>query len=475
VYAEGDIRRYGALTTLADNSVAIIKALTVSANGGNAAYIPGAGPTSSWGITNPIVVPAGSSMYGEGKSSLITVANSIDGLQFSNADSGLVPKSRFFRDFQIQGTQIGSANNANGINITVNTVNVQFQNLSILNFQYGVSVQNLYDSNFFNCFIQNCYHGIYFNNQSITVSILTCYIQYVTSGTLITASGYSTGVSVQGSPEVEDLRIIGCEIYGFNYNIDLGLIFECQIEACDLSYATICPVYFSSVIGPLIIRDCWIELASSASGVWNGGASNQIPGNLTGVFITAIVPSAYNKVVIEGNYINADPTLTGSTGIYLGNNNAGLCVKSNQIKNFDVGIGGGNTLVNTGGALQGALIQGNTINANTSAVLLNSLSSDCTLGPNYIVGGTPLTLTGGWPATVLYTQPDAPMSGTVTFSAATSVAVTFTNPIPTATYQVSLSPSGTTQSPGWASKTVNGFTIEFASAFTGSVDWSISI
>jgi hypothetical protein len=65
-------------------------------------------------------------------------------------------------------------------------------------------------------------------------------------------------------------------------------------------------------------------------------------------------------------------------------------------------------------------------------------------------------------------------SGTATFAAATTSAVTFGTNQPDGTYGVSLSQSATSASPPWITvKTVSGFTINFGANFTGSVDWFV--
>jgi hypothetical protein len=363
-YAEGDIRRYGAATSNATNHTYFNAALAVSSSQGNPAFVPGGTFTN----TSPIVATPGSSMYGTGKGSQIVSANNIDGIQWSAADPGVVNEPRFFRDFALIGTQSGSANTAHGFYIDANTNQVLFSNIAISNYCWGVWMSGLEYSTFLNCYVQNCWQGFFFYQQSINVSILDCYAQLTTGGTLITAGSsgltYSTGVSVQGTPEVEGLHIQGGSYYGYSYDFFLNLVFECQITAVDISAASVCPIFFTSVLGPLIIRDCWIELGAGASGTWNDKVTLG-DGNLTGIFITAITPSIYNKVSIENNYIIADQPPAcpaGSTGLYLGNSNVGLTVRSNHILGWDVGIGGGNTLTNVGGFLTAAVIKWNTIN-----------------------------------------------------------------------------------------------------------------
>jgi hypothetical protein len=467
-YPYGDIRRYGALVSATDNSAAINAALLVSANDVAAAFIPG----GTWNCTSTLAAPPGSSMYGAGKASNLVFANGVDGIQFTTSDAGIVPQPRFFRDFAITGTLTGTANAAHGIYINTTTVDhVLFSNLALANFEFAVYVQGLYYSTFLNVWAINCYHGIYFNNQSVNVWITNCVWQHVSAGALITGSGNSTGISVQGAPEVEGLHIQGGSVYGFDYDILLGLIFECQIETVDISFANICPIFFTSSLGPLTIRDCWIELGSSASGTWNTGGTGT--GNLTGVFITAITPApSVSKVSIVGNEIVSDVTVSGSTGVYLGDSNNGVVFEDNQIRGFDIGIGGGNTLDNVGGYLTGASIRKNTITAATSSILLNSLSTDISLGPNYIVSGGQVTFNAGAPAGMVYEQPNVPMHGTAAFAAATSVAVVFANAMPYATYKVSL--GGNAAGYCWVtSKATTGFTINCSVLNSNSVDWAI--
>jgi hypothetical protein len=351
-------------------------------------------------------------------------------------------------------------------------VHTKFENISILNFQWGSFVQGLYNSSFQNCFIQNCWNGIFFQNQSVTNSLINNVVQLVSAGTLITGPGFSTGISAQGAPEVEDLKISHGSVFGFNYDFALGLVFELQIEHVDVSFATICPIYFTSVIGPFVIRDCWIEL--SGSGVWNGGSANQIPGNLTGIFITAITPNVVSKVVIEGNELVCDVPAAGSTAIYIGNSNNGIAVHNNQGRGWDVGIGGGNTLVNNGGTFSGGSIRNNTLNATSTGIMVASGCTELELGPNYILtAATPYAFTGGPPTSMLFQQPNVPMQGTVTFASSTTAVVTFANPMPFANYVVS--PGGNAAGNCWPSApTVNGFTMNCSVSNNNTMGWTIS-
>jgi hypothetical protein len=474
-FPEGDIRRYGALASVSDNSNAINQALSVSGAGGAAAYIPG----GTWKIANPLIAVPGSSMYGAGTSSVILAANGVDGLQFTSSDSGIIPRSRFFSNFQIIGTLSGTTNNAHGIYINTGIVShAKFENLSILNFEYGAYVTGLYYSTFLGCFIQNCWYGIYFNNQSINVYVLDCTIQLTSASTVITNSGsYSVGIFVQGSPEVEGLHIQGGSLYGYNYALYFGLIFEVQVNAVDISDSTVCPIYFSSTLGGLTIRDSWIELGAAASGAFNysqpvgGGGLVYGSGNLCGVFIAAITPSVNAKVRVEGNTINADAQYAGSCGVFVGTGNIGTSVIDNAIQCFDVGISGGATAVTTptsGCTAQGLVAKFNRINIfNTSAgvtvysassnpIVLNGLGSDFEIGYNNIVPGA------GQAATIAATSSIAVTTASA-FPVGTPVQCTATlagGPTPGVTYYV-ISSAG-------AAVTIGAYPGAAAIAWTGT-------
>jgi hypothetical protein len=462
----GNIMRYGASTALADNSTAINAALLVSSFGGPAANIPG----GTWNTAAALIAPAGSSMVGSGTSSVINVANGVDGLQFTASDIGILPRSRIFRDFRLVGTLSGTSNNAHAIYINAGIVShVAFDNISIQGFQYGAYVQGLYYSVFINCYIENVWQGITFNNQSIGVHLISNTIQNGGAAT-ITGSGFSFGVLVQGAPEIESLKITNNEIYGFNYLIYLGLIQECQIYGNDLSNGTMCALFFTSTIRSLSIRDNLISMGAT-SGTWAGGGAP----NLTGIYCNAVTPATSTKVRIAGNEIYAFNLLTGSVGIYLGNGNNGINVSDNNISGFDIGIGGGNGTTTTGGASAGMTIQGNQITANTSSILINSLSSELTLGPNYITAGGQVTFNAGTPASLFYNQPNAPMKGRATFAAGTTVAVTFTNALPVGVVPyVTLSGNNSSYC-SVTGESNTGFTINCAVSNSNSVDWHISV
>jgi hypothetical protein len=374
-YPEGDIRRYGALTANADNHAPITTALAVSGAGGSAAYLP----PGTWNITSSVTVAALSSLYGAGNASIL-MCNSCDGLTFS-ADPGILPFTRFFRDFQIIGTGSGPWTTQNFhaifINLTVGSAvsACLFQNIGVRNFGWMAYIQGLEDSSFIGCQGYNNYYGFFFFQQSATEALTDCIIQRGSIGA--PAGGLGTGaigVVLTGTPEQENLHLTNCSIYGYDHLVDIALCFELQINSCDLSNAQSIGIALGSSLGPVVIRDNWIE-TNSASAV-------------VGINVPSVTPTINTKVVIEGNYLRNDIPFAGSVGINIGNNNAGIVVKSNHMIQYDKGI--------ALGASVGVCVKHNTIDitqgntafsANSVALSVNSLSVDNEIGPNYIISG----------------------------------------------------------------------------------------
>jgi hypothetical protein len=370
-YAESDIRRYGAATAAADNSAAIDMALLVSSHGGNAAFVP----PGVWSIAKTLNVVGVASMFGVGNASAIA-AHACDGLTFASggnyAETGT---ARFMRDFRIIGSDThGSTYHGIRVDSSVaseqRVTGVEFNNLYVANFGTAVYLRGLYNSNFENCFLYNNYRGFYFYGQTITTSITNCNIQRGT----IAGKGGAWGVSFQAvdGESTQNTHISGGQIYGYDININVELAFELQIEHCDVSDAQSIGIQIISTIGGLWVRDCWIETGKAAI--------------TTGILVSDITPSVNAKVNITGNYLNCDFPHPGSQGINIGNSNAGIVVNENQIYGFDRAI--------TLGASANLICKFNTVNINSTAfsassyaIVLNSLSTDNDIGPNYIVPG----------------------------------------------------------------------------------------
>ena len=372
-YEEGDLRRYGASTTAADNSEAINRALLVSAHGGNPAFIPG----GTWKIASPIQATMNGSMCGVGNGSIVA-PQACDGIIFgSSGDYAKTGLSRFFRDFQIVGSNAADSTHK-GIVVdfagpSIARVNaVQFENLFIANFGTGAYLRGLWFSNFVGCHFYNCYHGIYFIGQNIANSIINCSLNRAG----IRGSGGAWGVSFQtiDKESTQSTRIISAHIYCYDILINVALAFELQIEHCDLSAAQSIGVQIITTIGGCWLRDCWIETDNSSA--------------TTGVKVVGILPSSFTSVHIIGNHINCDLPCAGSCGISIGHGNAGIIVNENAIIGFDQAV--------TLGASANLVCKFNRIkcvtaayNASSHAVFLDSLSTDNEIGPNQIIAGDP--------------------------------------------------------------------------------------
>jgi hypothetical protein len=88
-----------------------------------------------------------------------------------------------------------------------------------------------------------------------------------------------------------------------------------------------------------------------------------------------------------------------------------------------------------------------------------------------------------WTTAAIYTPPASGVEarGTAIFSSSQTATILFLVPMVLSTYQISLSISEDSGSPGsapnvfWSGKTTSGFTINTGTLFTGSVDWIASL
>jgi hypothetical protein len=372
-FPEGDLRRYGGDVSALDNSGAINEALLVSANGGNAAFVP----NGTWRTTKPLRPTLNSSLFGVGSASIIA-PQANDGIIFGNGgDYSKRGLCRFFRDFQLVGANADDSS-YKGIVVdfsaksTARVNGVLFENIFVANFAIGVYARGFWFTTFSSCHFYNCYHGIYFMGQNIANSVLNC---TVNRGT-IRGQGGAWGISFQTTEgeSTESTRILSGLVYAYDININAALAFELQIEHVDLSAAQSIGVQIIGTIGGCWVRDCWIETLNSAPTI--------------GIKVASIQPSTYTLVHLVGNHINCDTPNVASQGIVTGFSNSGIVVSENAVIGFDQGM--------TLGASSHAICKHNRINCITSTyspsshgVFLDSLASDNDVGPNEIVPGKP--------------------------------------------------------------------------------------
>lgn len=449
-YFEGDIRRYGALTSAANNAVAINNALLVSANGGSAAFIP----AGTWPCTAALAATLTSSLYGLGQASVLAFTSS-DGIVFTN--QGNVNCARFFRDFTISGTTVttnaaikalmtaGSGNRVTGI---------LFQNISITGgFQYMVYGYGYYQCVFHAVQGVNNTNGFYFVEQSVKVLLVGC--AAVRSPGAVAGDG-SVGLfcGVLGGVRAQDVKAIGCYFYAHDINVQASNVLLFGLDACDIDNCATTGVRLTTVNGGCVVRSCWVAtLAATAT---------------NGILVDALGSANNDVIVIDGCQIICNTANAGSVGLSVGGNQLNVTTNSNTIGSATAPFATG--LTNLGAPNHTA--KNNTIYASTTAFSSNSSATNADFGPNTIQNGA-VSITG--PPTGYKYRARGAMSGTVAFAAATSVAVTFAENMPDATYRISLTGALGTTGLIWAvNKAVGGFTINATNSTSASVDWAVS-
>jgi hypothetical protein len=379
-YPEGDIRRYGATPASGENHAAINLALSVSSNGGAAAYIP----PGRWTITAAVgTVPARASMYGAGNSSQI-LCSSCNGITFGTASSysTISPPNCFFRDFMLIGSD-SSTSTYTGIYSDLAAksgfmAGIRFENIGIISFQIGVRCRGFNTAKFDQIFMYNVCQGFEFLGQSIAISIIA---SSLIRGTMIAAGGAGTaeGISFNttAGESAQGIHISHCNVYNFDTNIDVTLGFEIQIEHCDLSVATNTGVSISTLNGGVWVRDCWIEMAGGVAGT-------------VGVKLPGQAVDNFQKIHVHNNNIICDAPFAGSIGVQLLNNHFNVQILGNYIGGFDRGI----AVTMSSPGIGGAQLKHNTIDILTSVysassftVQANASSTDIEVGPNGIVQG----------------------------------------------------------------------------------------
>lgn len=371
-YNEGDIRRYNATTGATDNSVAINLALAVSAAGGSAAFIP----PGTWKITSPLNPAGNCSMVGAGKSQSVIAPQACGGLPFP-IWSPASPTRRVFSGFSIIGTGTSAQM---GISASVSpsaVYGITFSDIGVQNFQYAAYMSGFRWTTWTGCIFYNNKFGFYFNGQNTNTEIIGCHL---ISQSQVRGDG-SWGISFQqlAGNTTQSTQILGTYLYGFDIGINCLLAFETQIIGCDISQNLTTAVNIQSTNGGFWLQSCWVETNAAAI--------------TTAINVANITPTTTGHVVIEKNYINATTVFAGSNGMIIGNSNNGAKITGNKIIGFDQGV--------TIGASAGLTFRDNTINCVTSVYsatsyalnLASTLSPDLIIGPNYIVGGTPVAAT----------------------------------------------------------------------------------
>ena len=442
LYPEGDIRRYGALTTAADNQLAIEGALAVSAAGGNAAFIPG----GTWRITKAIAVASLSSMYGVGNASIIAPQAGVNGLVFSAdaANYAKVGTARFFRDLQIVGALTNGTNTDIGIEVNFSVASgtlifttsltanetsatlakawtgatgphpVTFSSGEIRNitltkgattatWSHGLSSSvttiatyggHVTCVNFSNIFISNFGTAVYLR-QLWDSSFSNCFIVNCFYGFYF----YGQTVAISISDCIIQLVAGGITGTGGSWGISFQVV---EGESCEGTHIRGGSIYgFNININVVLAFELQIEHVDISNAqsigvditVTNGGCwirdcwiETNSASPTVGISINALSVPNFNDIHIVGNHINCDIPFAGSRGIVIKDPQFAVEIVDNYCNGFDQGI--------TGVAAPNLVVRDNRIKCLTSvysatsyAIQINSISRDNTVGPNAIVFG----------------------------------------------------------------------------------------
>jgi hypothetical protein len=385
-YPPCDVRRYGAVgdgTT--DDTTALQRALTVSANGGGAAYLP----HGTYLTTVALTAASSSSMYGDGRQSIIAPL-AVNGIAFSGQDT--VGGSRFFRDFAIVGTdtEANSAIYTDLDSTTARITGVLFHNLYVTGFQKVARCRGMWDCTFERVYAFNNYHGIHLYQKNIRTQIRNCtFVKGSIEGT-----GERKGVFTEEASALrpEDVQVNDCYIFEYDVGVDLAQCLNSAVRGCDIDYAQDVGIRLTQVDGGCAIRDNWI-------------ATNDDAAISYGIRLIALGSARKTNVLIENNYIICNEAFTGSTGILGASNQDCVNVIGNRVTGFDIGI------KNVAGDF--FTVRDNSINATTTAIYIDSLSEDNDVGPNTVESGTALAFSAGTPPRLSYQKQDT-FTGTLT-------------------------------------------------------------
>jgi hypothetical protein len=385
-YPPGDVRRYGATGDgSTDDTTALQAALSVAAESGPAVFLP----SGTYKTTSTLTVSDSASMYGEGRTSVIAPV-SVNGLTFTGQDT--VGGARFFRDFAIVGTttESNSAIYSDLDSTTARITGVVFSNLYIYGFQKVARCRGFWGCTFEGLYCYNNYQGIHLYKRNVRTQIRNC--TFVKGS--ITGSGERKAVYTEEADALrpEDVQVNDCYIFEYDVGIDIVACLYSGVRGCDIDYAKDVGIRLTQVDGGCVVRDNWIATSDAAAITY-------------GIRTVALGSARTSNVLIENNHVICNEAFTGSTGIAVASNQDCVNVIGNRVTGFDIGISNvaGNFLA----------LRDNTIDADTTAIYIDSLSEDNTVGPNYVESGTALAFSAGTPPRLSYQKQDT-FTGTLT-------------------------------------------------------------
>lgn len=297
LYLEGDIRRYGASTAATNNSGAINTALSVSAAGGSAVYIP----SGTWTVTSSPTFTAAASMMGAGATSSFISANGCDGITLSF--------STYFgrttiRDIGITGVGASAHSGINAPGTSDHSdqlYGLTIERCQIRNFNVGISARTIWQATIINNRIEDVDRGIDLIGQNIGVNITLNNIVHTNGGggagsvvgIRLDAYTYATG----GSLPPEGVQIDKNFVYGFSSSITNQLSNFTNITYNNLSAGVTCIDSTTVNIGFNVDGNYFECLGSSF---------------VAGVYLKALGAGPTSHTRISGNHFFATGTTTAT-------------------------------------------------------------------------------------------------------------------------------------------------------------------
>lgn len=352
-----------------DDTAALTSAIAAAALSGAALYIP----AGTYKYTTTLTIPGTlSGMYGDGLKSILN-PNACDGLTFTA--QGSYSGGRFFNNFCINGTNTDSNNGLIG-NMSASSGNrvtgIDFSNIGIQNFGFGMYLRGFWDTQFRNCYLFNNYQGVLFIGQNIRTTFVGGSIQRGT----ITGTGTTYGIRIitTAGESTQSTQMFGLGVYAYDINVCFGLALLAQMVACDISVARSIGIQIISVTGGITVRDCWVQTLDNA-------------GATVGIKVEPRAAIEYDKITLDNNEVIANTSgTTGSIGIQVGYYQNAVTITNNRIEGFERGISLD---------VANAIAKWNSINATVHAVFVSSSWTNSEIGPNIIQAGNPITFTSG--------------------------------------------------------------------------------
>lgn len=357
------------------NDAALSAALTYAATCKGRVKLPA--QASPYVFSSSKTIPAGVSVIGDGQGTQVKFTGS-DGFVFAEdaASYETVGMSRRIANLQVFGSDTTTSlyrafvidfSAASGKRVT----GVVFDNVTTKDWGTSWYLRGAWNCDWRHCKSLNSQYGWYFYGQNVKNSIVASYAQ--TYGRSVAGTW---GISFQSTAgeSTQSTQILASQLYYHDVGIKAALAFETQIIGNDITECQSIGVDITTVLGGMFLQDNWIETNPTvAAQTW-------------GVKIEPLAVPNYSQVHVTHNRIICQKPYTGSVGVSTQSAQYGATVVDNEITGFDIGV------KNISSA--SVRVRDNVVDILTSvyssasaAIYVDSLSSDCSVGPNAIIKG----------------------------------------------------------------------------------------